>query len=377
MGAETIKKRPQVELKHLLNPLGHWYAVSQQRSQIVRERVRVACLVLCAFMLAMAAGDMMILPDPASWQVAGMRAIAGFTFMGVAWAMTKPGSALSTGMALALMHFVLPALHLSVQPILATSTAHSADILMRLSSQLPVVTVAWMSLFPLTVLETVGLAAPLLAFVLIGLAKLTGTTNADVVAAVGPLSLLVAVSAVSGASQLAHLISLVIRTTHDGLTDCLNRKAGEEIVELQIRMAERTKSPACLLFIDIDNFKSVNDGYGHEAGDDVLRGLSEALRERLRTTDKAIRWGGEEFVVLLPATVHEGLRTVVGRLQGHLGARPDGNPITASIGAAFTDEAEAGTTVDSIVALADSRMYQAKKSGKNRCIGPDGVVEPA
>jgi len=376
MGSGIDKVMAQAEVRHLLHPLGHWHAISQQRGQIVRERIRLACFVLCGFMLAMAGADLVFLSGASAWQVAGARVLAGFVFLGISVGLRIQGSPHATWMALALMHFILPALHLSVQPILAASGDPAASVLLRLSSQLPVVTVAWMSLFPLTVVETIALSLPLLAFVLIGLSAISGATTSDVVASVGPLALLVAVSAVSGASQLSHLISLVIRSTHDGLTGCLNRKAGEEILDLQMRMAERNHAPLTVLFLDIDNFKSVNDTYGHEAGDEVLRAVADSLREKLRLTDKAIRWGGEEFVVVLPATSGEGLRIVVERLRAGLGLRPDGKPVTVSMGGGMTGEAEAGTTPDHLVALADARMYKAKKGGKDRFIGPADLLIP-
>jgi hypothetical protein len=88
-------------------------------------------------------------------------------------------------------------------------------------------------------------------------------------------------------------------------------------------------------FLDLDQFKKVNDGWGHDAGDAVLGTAAERMRKCLRSQDALIRWGGEEFLIVLPNTDHDGARRMVARVAEHgLGPRPDGTPQTASIGIA-------------------------------------------
>jgi diguanylate cyclase (GGDEF)-like protein len=369
------RRTAEASIGNLLHPKGHWHAITQQRELIVRERTRLACLVLCGLTILMAAADLAFLHGPDAWEIAAARVFASGVFLAIAHSLkADQRSSSSSWMSLALMHFVLPAQHLFVLPLLS-ALPEPAAILLRVGSTLPIATVAWMSLFPLTVVETAGLALPLLAFVLVGLGMLSETGTADVAAACAPLVLLIAVSAVSGASQLSHLIALVIRSTHDGLTGCLNRKAGEEIIDMQIRMAKRAGKSVGILFIDIDNFKAVNDGWGHEEGDKVLRGMADGLSERLRLTDKAIRWGGEEFVVLLPETDLAGAKPVLDKIRRGLGTRPDGKPVTASMGIAFSSE-NGADDVETLVAKADERMYEAKKNGKDKCVGPEGFSHP-
>src|SRR6185503_17919231 len=105
---------------------------------------------------------------------------------------------------------------------------------------------------------------------------------------------------VAAASQLRMLRALVEQAVRDPLTGCLRRQAGEALLEQQYRFAARGGTPLTVLFADIDRFKRVNDRHGHEAGDHVLASVASALRQALRQSDVLVRWGGEEFLVLLP-----------------------------------------------------------------------------
>ena len=136
----------------------------------------------------------------------------------------------------------------------------------------------------------------------------------------------------------------------------------------------RHGTPFTVAFIDLDRFKEVNDQHGHDAGDQVLAAAAANIASSLRGTDILLRWGGEEFVVLLPNTPCS--KAMVGlerlRVQG-FGLRPDGRAQTASIGVAerLADGVDAGPR---LIDLADQRMYQAKQAGRNRlvgCVPPD------
>jgi diguanylate cyclase (GGDEF)-like protein len=123
--------------------------------------------------------------------------------------------------------------------------------------------------------------------------------------------------------------------------------------------------------MDLDHFKQINDRFGHDAGDNVLVSTSAAIRSELRTGDILIRWGGEEFVLILPNNTGLQACQALERLRkSGLGLRPDGTPVTASIGVAerITDNAQ---TWQDLVEKADTRMYQAKQGGRNRVIASD------
>jgi two-component system, cell cycle response regulator len=162
-----------------------------------------------------------------------------------------------------------------------------------------------------------------------------------------------------------HELALLSRT--DQLTGLSNRRHGEERLRTEIDAARRYQRPLTVLMIDIDHFKLVNDRYGHAGGDTVLRELGHRLRDPLRGADVAARWGGEEFVVLLPNTSVEGGIALAERLLDTMRENPivvddhATSAITVSIGAASSDD----TPLDEIMRRADEALYRAKRDGRD------------
>ena len=155
----------------------------------------------------------------------------------------------------------------------------------------------------------------------------------------------------------------------DGLTGLANRRQSEEALAAELARAERLGGSVAIVLADLDNFKDVNDLHGHPAGDAVLREFAHVLRDSVREIDTAARWGGEEFVVVLPGTDAAGGVKLAERLRSGLESRPilapDGSAlrVTASFGVASAPPA--GGAPD-LVAAADSALYEAKRTGKNR-----------
>ena len=156
----------------------------------------------------------------------------------------------------------------------------------------------------------------------------------------------------------------------DSLTQVPNRNAYNERVELEFRRWKRHKQPICLAVVDIDHFKQINDNYGHAAGDKTLQVIAQSISKCLRTTDFFARWGGEEFVVILPQTPIEHVKKPLEAIRKQIQRIPfkfkdKSVTITASLGATdFTD----GDTINSIFERADKALYEAKHTGRNRCI---------
>lgn len=155
----------------------------------------------------------------------------------------------------------------------------------------------------------------------------------------------------------------------DGLTGLANRRHAEEALAIELTRASRFGTPLSLVVADLDSFKAVNDRYGHPSGDAVLRELADVLRDSVREIDLPARWGGEEFVLLLPSTDTVGAAQVAERVRRSLAERtivsPDGEPmrITASFGVASYPPARSARE---LVAAADSALYEAKRAGKDR-----------
>ena len=156
--------------------------------------------------------------------------------------------------------------------------------------------------------------------------------------------------------------------THDPLTQALNRRAFLARTDVEASAMQRHGHAACLLMLDLDKFKSINDTHGHAAGDEVLMACASAIQTVLRGADVLARWGGEEFIVLLPQTQAADALSVAERMREVLQALrpahwPAGVRVTASIGLATWPP---GLAVDAAIRRADAALYAAKAGGRNQ-----------
>lgn len=150
----------------------------------------------------------------------------------------------------------------------------------------------------------------------------------------------------------------------DSLTGLYNRRYFYEILEMEFKRARRNNISISLLFIDVDNFKKINDTYGHKYGDHVLVKLANTLKKEIRDVDIISRWGGEEFIVLLNDTDIDGSRVVAERLRAAVEKQKFQTDITISIGVTSSD---GSISIEKIVSLADDALYKAKEQ-KNMVI---------
>ena len=150
----------------------------------------------------------------------------------------------------------------------------------------------------------------------------------------------------------------------DYLTKLSNRRKIHEIIENEISRSKRYNSTFSVILLDIDNFKTTNDSFGHNAGDGVLVELSDVIRETIRESDIASRWGGEEFLVFCPHTNADGAFALAEKLRTNIEKHDfeDVGYKTASFGVTHVEH---GDTVESMISRADEAMYSAKNSGKN------------
>lgn len=161
---------------------------------------------------------------------------------------------------------------------------------------------------------------------------------------------------------------LVKLSQEDALTGLFNRRTLMEAIEAEVARSLRYQRPLSLLAIDIDHFKQVNDRWGHPQGDAVLKAFAAACRETMRDNDKVGRWGGEEFVVLLPETDRPEAERVASRLHARVAALAIDTcgggtiHITASIGATA---AHSGDSVETLLKRADDALYAAKAAGRD------------
>jgi diguanylate cyclase (GGDEF)-like protein len=164
--------------------------------------------------------------------------------------------------------------------------------------------------------------------------------------------------------------------THDALTGCLNRGSTDTLLEHTLQRGRREGAPVAVLLLDIDHFKQVNDRFGHRTGDAVLKAFAQTVRARLRHSDVLGRVGGEEFLVLLPATdtagavrVSENVRAAVAGMQVDGG---DSTPVRVTVsGGVAVAASDSQLSADRLYGLADQALYRAKAEGRNRIVPAD------
>jgi len=167
--------------------------------------------------------------------------------------------------------------------------------------------------------------------------------------------------------NLLHEVERLAITDH--LTGLFNRRHFNTMLQREYNMAQRYKRPLSCLMADIDHFKSINDSQGHHAGDSVLRELSNTLKKTLRSVDIIARWGGEEFVVLMPQTNLDASMEAAERLLTSVASYKFKElrdmSVTLSIGVSSVPDTSI-SSAESMVKAADSALYRAKENGRNR-----------
>jgi diguanylate cyclase (GGDEF)-like protein len=373
----------QQEIGWLLRGRNHISLLETRRTTMIASRVRLVAGLFALLTPAWIVIDVMFFPREVWQQIVIARVAAsvafGLTFV-AANRLTEMKDAyrvLAMLLAIPTSFFLFTYQHMAHFQLHGVQAAFSNGY-----AFLPFVMMAGLSIFPLTMLESVLFASPML-----GMQLISAIMNWPVldwpsfVASFWLLMLITSVSTLAGLSQLAFIIVLVRDAIRDGMTGCFSRQSGEELIELQFIISTRSNNPLTVAFIDLDHFKSVNDTFGHDAGDSVLINAAEAIKSHLRMGDMLSRWGGEEFILIMPnATAPMACKALQRVRQSGFGTRPDGKPITASIGVAERMRDAAGEW-QKLVELADQRMYQAKQGGRDRIVGcaepsPD-ETEPA
>ncbi len=229
---------------------------------------------------------------------------------------------------------------------------------------------------------TKGLKNRLWAVIIISISYLVYSSLADFIPAywdqIGfpPLSrhilkigmLFILLVSLSGLAISGKMNSLIIR---DGLTGLFNKSYIHQRLDEEFYRSKRYDHDLSLMMVDLDNFKALNDRFGHAVGDHLLRYFSQVIADTIRPSDIAARYGGEEFLIILPETRKEEAQTVAERLLNRISlypfrvdSRKEDVPFTISIGVtAYPDH---GECAEDLVVLADQALYQAKKDGKNK-----------
>lgn len=354
----------------LLEPGGHSLLVKQRRAHLVLSRVRAIATVFAVFTPLWIILDLAFFPWPLwGWLALGrLAATAAFVWMALG---SRNTDAVEPAIRALVFLQLIPTVFFLVAEFLLG--IHPTEGFARFVAGgyqfLPFVMISTLSVFPITLLEGLLFSLPMvlamLGSVLYGQPMVLFSSTPGALW----LLLLLSVSAtLAGMSQLHFMSALVTQSARDLLTHAYTRRVGEELLDMLFISVVRAKAHIAVAFFDLDNFKSINDRYGHEEGDRTLQRAAEALRAITRRNDVLIRWGGEELLIAMPFTDCAGARVVLQRLAGsNLGLRPDGKPQTASAGLSER-LADDTMTWQFLVEKADRRMYVAKQSGKDRAL---------
>ncbi|MBJ6982110.1 GGDEF domain-containing protein [Luteimonas sp. MC1572] len=179
-------------------------------------------------------------------------------------------------------------------------------------------------------------------------------------------------------------LSVAART--DYLTALPNRRHLLELMQVEVHRVERGGSTFCLVMADLDDFKAINDRHGHDAGDTVLREVARRLRDAVRKQDSIARWGGEEFLLLLPDSRAAGAASLADKLRQRVSAEPilvgpQDTPVSITLTMGYS-EYRPGTLLDACIKAADTALFEGKRKGKDRVMaspasGKDPDIDPA
>jgi diguanylate cyclase (GGDEF)-like protein len=366
------------QICRLFMPSGRSAYTRRYAASLIIARVRLISAFFALIVPLWSIVDFLTFDTLISQRLTLLRLVAAAAFVLLAWPRrlsdTRP-YAQAIVMLLAMMMvpsvFYLTSL-MTLNPVDAVGMQ---AIMINFYVFMPTIVLAGLAIFPLTALEIILLSLPVLAttslgFFLDGTSMLAGEN----IIVLWCMLMMTGVAIFSGMSQSHYMDSMIRRATTDPLTGASSRSSGMETLERLFHLSAISRQPLSIAFLDVDNFKSINDNFGHEAGDQMLRQITRHLRGLLRNSDILVRWGGEEFIVILPNMPSSQLSVFLNRMGiGALGLRPDGKALTASVGIAETLTDKVGSW-RTLVELADRRMYEAKRQGRARAILPENIM---
>lgn len=353
----------------LLSPRGHSHALSRLRAIFLIQRAQQMCLIFSPLTIGWIGVDALLMPASLWIPLAFARSLAGVGFLALGFRRT-PHKNLPTAYILigGLFGITLSFLFFSLSLIAGAETPDASLALSTAYLFAPFVLAACIGFFPLTLVESaLLLALPMLLYMWSSLSLFSVIqAGVSIYELVWILTLILGTSTLAAMSQTGYIMALFDNTAHDALTGLYVRKIGEGLLDQQFALAQRQGHPFCIMILDIDHFKRVNDRFGHAEGDTVIASLGSMLRDMLRHQDLAVRWGGEEFLLALPNTTKQQAEGLLKRMARHgMCTTPDEEQITVSIGIAER-MADQATAWRALVEASDRRLYVAKK--------PDAIV---
>lgn len=358
----------------LISPRSHDTLLSRYCQRLITERLHAASILLCLVTVAWIPIDAALFDFNS--RIVVPLATGRLAFSALFWMVGRiefrPANAYHGVGSIALMVSAgLGFIFFAYVVLIEHGQGHIAAQGCEQYALMPIALIAGISIFPLSLVEALSLTILPLMVLIVG-SRLCDNVFAGLRtdALVLLTSSIIGTAVTSSVSQLNLLINLLGHSTMDPLTEALSRRGGTELLDVFFRQSECTGTSLSLALFDLDRFKLINDRYGHLAGDRVLREMIRSLKVRMRRQDAVIRWGGEEFVVVMPNTDAVRAREVLMDLcfSGST-VRPDGTlqAVSAGLAERTVDKAQSWTE---LVNIADERMYKAKEMGRNQLVGP-------
>lgn len=361
---QRLLPRSSVLLGHHIDPLQRAF-----HHRVLRQRVRLLASVLALLMLAWIPLDAAGLPGEVFFKVLLTRVALVAGLLLIAWRLRRAGTMRWT---LAALVALLMGQCLAFCAMQSALPADTPSVLMLGYGLFPLVLLAQLALFPLPAMHTLLIGSALLGSRAAALLSLGQGAYLDLIGDVWLMALLLAISTWAATAQFSLLLSLLSArrdAAHDALTGLANRRAALDRLNSEVARARRNNSPLSVLMLDLDRFKTVNDTWGHAAGDLVLIETAGILRGELRGEDLGVRFGGEEFLAILPGTDVAAARHVAERIRRRTAessvasGENEAIRITISIGVATLDGMEGATA---LITRADAALYRAKEQGRDR-----------
>jgi len=367
-GVTWILKLANMIINDFLTTANHDDDFKSSRAAQMQGRLQVLAAIYAIFGALWLFIDQRTLSEEMFLSIGFVRILMVAAFIVLAFSRTQRRSLWAVRTRLFLMNLIPTVFFVVCERLLENE---SSEIARLVYGYYPFVIVVQLAVFPLTIVEGALLAlAPFVGMTY--LAIVSGTVTDVTTMGEMILAMLLAALAIWAAvSQLRMLMYLYRQATRDPLTGLNNRRLLMDRLAEEEQRAKRTGQPLCLMMMDLDKFKRVNDTYGHHAGDKVLQRFAKIARAAIRATDVIGRYGGEEFVVVLPNTSAEKGLEVAERLRKQVEEDVillgDGQEISATVSIGF---AEMTASEDSAVMIerADVAMYSAKETGRNRIV---------
>lgn len=344
--------------------------VERRRAQAILQRIRALSIFFGIAAVAWIPVDSIVFDGRTALALAALRCVAAIALFALAIAADGRVHEIRIARRRSVVLFCIPALFYVASLEIFQEGRFGAleQTMVSAYSFVPFLLAAGIAALPLSFVECAALLLVALASQAFALQWHPEETRFVTAEALWLQLLIGGVASFAALSQRRLLGELVSQAVKDPLTGCHRRESGRELLGMHFHLAARRRSPLAALFLDLDHFKRVNDELGHDAGDHVLADAAASMRAGLRMSDLLVRWGGEEFLMVLPDTSFADAMAIAERVR-MAGARtlPNGFVLTLSIGLA--ERLHDGIDdPDALVDLADRRMYRAKQGGRDRCV---------